>query len=200
MLRPRETQPAQPGPGALGRGLVLATLWSSGPDPAQDALVRVQAARSTDQEQLDLLCAAGEAESANPAFGARVRREFGLDPAELAAGTEPRAAWDELCAFAGDAALLVADLEGFESWRAHLAREEHELGQAIGLCEIAALFLPGRWSARREELVASLLGEEAPAHPRAPAGSRAPAPSCSHASARSRPRCCASRARATAAR
>lgn len=167
MLRPREAPPAQPGPGGSDAGLVLVTLWSSGPDPAQDSLLRVQAARSADQARLDLVCAPAAAELAQPAFAARVQREFGLGLHELGAGLDASDAWRELAEFAGAARVVVADLESFEAWRAHFAGGEHELARAIGLCEIAALFLPGRWSARREELVASLLGASEPAHPRA---------------------------------
>jgi len=147
--------------------LLFCTLWTSGPDPAQDGLVRLCAAREDGSIELDRYCAPFPGEPASWGCAERLRRDFGLEPEELAQAADPARAWDELARFAQGATLLVADLESFESWRAHFSAGDARLADALGLCEIAALFLPGRWSARREELVPLLLSGEPLARPRA---------------------------------
>ncbi len=148
------------------QALVFCTLWTSGPDPAQDGLVRLCAARAGQGEELDLLCAPFAGAPGSWGCEERLRREFGLEPEELAGAADPARAWAELARFAQGATLLVADLEGFESWRTHFGCDAR-LSDALGLCELTALFVPGRWSARREELVPLLLSGEPLARPRA---------------------------------
>ena len=150
-----------------GSGRVHCTLWTSGPDPAQDGLVRLRATREHDSEELDLLCAPFPGEPASWGCAERLRREFGLEAEELAGAADPARAWEELARFAAGATLLVPDLESFETWRAHFGGGDARLSEALGLCELAALFLPGRWSSRREELVPLLLADAPLERPRA---------------------------------
>ena len=146
--------------------LLYCTLWTSGPDPAQDGLVRLCAAREDGSIELDRYCTPFPGTPGSWGCEERLRRDFGLEPAELASAADPARAWAELARFAQGALLLVADLEGFETWRAHFGGDAR-LGDALGLCELASLFLPGRWSARRDELVPLLLSGEPLARPRA---------------------------------
>ncbi|MFN0243668.1 MAG: ATP-dependent DNA helicase [Planctomycetota bacterium] len=99
-------------------GVALCTLSTSGPDPAIDDLVRIDALRSVPN--------GGEWESLSIACGPET--------------TAP--AWVELRAFLGERVLVVERVEVFEAWAAHLDARSPPL--AIGLHECARLCSPGR--------------------------------------------------------
>ena len=167
MIRPHEHASDSARGGRPPLRLVYCTFWTSGPDPAQDGLVRLSAANEDGSEEFDLLCAPFSGAPESWGCAERLKREFGLDAEELAGASDPARAWDELARFALGATIVVADLESFDTWRAHFSGGDARFADALGLCELAALFTPGRWSSRREELVPLLLAGEKSARPRA---------------------------------
>jgi ATP-dependent DNA helicase DinG len=146
MTRPREA-----------RHRVLVRWHASGPDPAQDCLLRVEAGELPGSEHLSLSVRPPEAEWADARFRERVEHEYGFTQAEFEQAVSPEEAWRALEQFCFGAEVLVADSESFETWRAHFGGPEH--GQVLSLGELAALFLPGRWTARAEELIPNLCAE-----------------------------------------
>src|SRR5258708_8713981 len=116
MIRPREHASDSARGAAPMPRLVYCTLWTSGPDPAQDGLVRLSAASADGAQVLDLLCAPFPGAPGSWGCEERLRREFGLEPEELAGAADPARAWEELARLALGATLVVADLEGFEVW------------------------------------------------------------------------------------
>ncbi len=125
-----------PGTGGDERPLAFATLVATGTDAAVHHLVRLRAT---------LLLSGGEA------------REFdrALDPA--LDGAQARAVWGEFEAFLGDAALVVGDLATYREWQRHLGAAQDRGRALTALGELAALFLPGRLSARGAALLGDLL-------------------------------------------
>jgi ATP-dependent DNA helicase DinG len=151
-------------PPASGRrghleGLCFVTLWTTGPDPALDGVLRVQALRPDPLNHgwsvFDRVCNpfAGAEDEAGSAAGRRAADAHGLSRAHLEAAPPVADVWGDLRAFVGGGPLIVPDAERFESWFAHLSGSHAAVPLCIGLAEITALFLPGRLSLRRAELV-----------------------------------------------
>jgi ATP-dependent DNA helicase DinG len=167
--------PPSQGRGGDFAGLCFATLWTTGPDPALDGVLRVQAERAGGgaggHARFDRFCnpfagsaedrivdGAKAADGALDAAGARLERDFGLTRVHLAASPPIAEVWDDARAFLGAGPVVVPDAEIFESWFAHLSGTRAGTPMCIGLSEIAAAFLPGRLALRRAELITLLAG------------------------------------------
>jgi len=156
VIRPRNDakstlESALPRTPARGLRPAFVVPWASGPDPAIDALVRVQAIRpsidGSGWETFDAICRPAE----NMLVAART---FGLGAADLEHARSVEEVWSELRAFLGPLPLVVPDAEAFESWHEHVTGET--TGACVGLDELCGLFLPGRLAGKREGLVALL--------------------------------------------
>jgi hypothetical protein len=162
-------------PAALGR-VAACVLWTTGPDTTIDGVFRVQALRRGADgawQAFDAFCdpfprrADGDTDADEPVAradadhavqaNARMVREFGVNGQDLAGRPPAEEVWPELARFLGAGPVLVLDAEAFDGWAAHLSRARSGLPHAIGLCEAAALYVPGRLANRREELVADLV-------------------------------------------
>jgi hypothetical protein len=151
----------------------FALLWTSGPDPTLDGVVRVLARRRTVTgawEELDRWCDPRAGTQHELPGQERWPARFGRGAAELAGLPAASALWDELREFLSGGALIVPESASFQAWCAHLAGRQPELPVLVGLAEMAALLHPGRLAQRREELLAQLV------EPTAGAGSEAYAP------------------------
>lgn len=154
--------------------LSFVLIWTSGPDPTLDGVVRLLARRRTAAgtwEEFDRWCdpLAGVEHTAPDHVHLAAR--FGRSPAELAGAADARTVWRELRAFLGDGPLVAQDSASLRTWCAHLAGGDPDLPPTIGLSELAALILPGRLAQRREDALAALV------EPTAGPGSDAYAPS-----------------------
>jgi ATP-dependent DNA helicase DinG len=112
--------------------VAVCSLWTTGPDPSVDRLVRVAAQRT------------------DPADGGPVR----FDRACAAEGPVAPL-WAELELFLGAGPVIVADLAEFEAWRAHAVGRRDELRGAppvLGLAELGGLLLPGAPNLAAEKL------------------------------------------------
>jgi ATP-dependent DNA helicase DinG len=120
ILRP--AKPAEPLPweGLSLGGLAFGSLWTTGPDPTVDGVVRLLALRAAG-ESFDRRC----------------------DPDGQADAASFDAAWPELERFLGAGPVVVPDVAEFEAWRTHATGRRSEGIDAIGLDEIASLLLPG---------------------------------------------------------
>jgi|LakMenEpi03Aug12_release.lakeMendotaPanAssembly.Ray.scaffolds.fasta_scaffold01623_32 ATP-dependent DNA helicase DinG len=139
------------------RHRVLVRWHASGPDPAQDCLLRVEAGELPGEQHMLLTVRPPDSEWSDAHFRERVAREYGCTEAELAEACSPQEAWEQLERFCFGAEVIVADTESFLTWRGHFGGPEH--GRVLSLSELAALFLPGRWAARPEELIPNLCSE-----------------------------------------
>jgi methylated-DNA-[protein]-cysteine S-methyltransferase len=126
-------------------------LWTTGPDPSVDSVVRLLAIKrgSIDGqvERFDRFC---QPDSPDPdrEGAARVggREDFGLDPNEHVASLPLSQLWPELERFLAAGPVLVPDLTEFDAWRAHagVQRDATGLGLLVlGIRNLAALLLPG---------------------------------------------------------
>ncbi len=136
---------------------VFAVLWSTGPDPGLDGLLRLQAIRTGEGgERFDRWCAPSSSEGDDPGRDGRVSADFGAAALEAEPDGEAAEIWREFAEFAGKRLVVVADGESFEAWASFLSGRPLG-GQAVcGLTEAARLLFPGRLAHRREELVAEL--------------------------------------------
>src|SRR5690349_21620352 len=134
-------------------------LWTSGPDPALDGLVRIEALRC-DGERLERLERWSNPflNGPEPAASARMVRELGVQSRDLEQAASGEAAWSELSAFLGSRPLVVLDAEVFGAWAAHFEKRAATRRTVLGLSEFTALWLPGRLASAKEGLVARLLG------------------------------------------
>ncbi len=165
VIRPPDAPETVPTARPRGPRPVFLVPWTTGPDPALDGVLRLQALRpgplEGQWERFDVHCAS-RPEDEGAGASARTAREFGVTRAHLAGAPAPERAWGALLEFAGPGPLVVPDTAVFAAWHAHLARGKPPA--CAGLSEVAALCLPGRLSLRRESLVPLL----APgAHPQA---------------------------------
>jgi ATP-dependent DNA helicase DinG len=126
-------------------------LWTTGPDPSVDGVVRLLAIKSGpidgQVERFDRFC---HPDSPDPDESGAARvggsEGFGLEPDELAASLPLSEVWPELERFLGAGPVLVPDLTEFEAWRAHagVRRDAAGLGLLVlGIRDLAALLLPG---------------------------------------------------------
>lgn len=139
--------------------MALVTLWTSGPDPARDALFRIQALAGEPGgtwRAFDLFVddprRHGLDEEAGPRASVtrRMQRELGLAASDLEDGTAPDDAWAALFDFLQDAPMLVASRPAFEAWARHLdtgddafAKRWRHAGRVLALEEFHDLFRPG---------------------------------------------------------
>jgi ATP-dependent DNA helicase DinG len=149
-------------------GLCFVTLWTTGPDPAFDGILRVQALRGRSDpsagdenalERFDRTCnpfAETDAESISPAVW-RAAEALGLSRERIEASAAVADVWDELRSFVGAGPIVAPDAESFATWFRHLSGTRTAMPPCIGLSEMAGLFVPGRLALRRAELV-TLLG------------------------------------------
>lgn len=139
---------------------VFVVLWTTGPDPGLDSLVRIQAIAAgegeADQERFDRWCRLPSTGEGDFRRDGRIASDYGAAALERAADGEPAELWRELAEFAGDRLLVVADAALFEAWASFLAGRPIDRSAVCGLTEAARLLLPGRLALRREELVADL--------------------------------------------
>jgi len=115
----------------------LCSLWTTGPDPTVDGLVRILATRPGGTESFDRLC--------RPESSAAADR-FGIAEPDLAASPTLAELWPELENFLGSGPVFVPDLAEFETWRAHAVGRRDPFARsavAIGLGELRSLLLPG---------------------------------------------------------
>ncbi len=142
--------------------LAFAQLWTSGPDPSVDGLIRIEALRWT---------ASGEIESferwcnpfpgqAEPAASARMLREFGVESADLEGAKSGDAAWKEFAAFIGASSLVVLEGETFGAWSAHFDKRTQRARCVLGLAEFRAQWLPGKVGNSSKPWIHALLGSE----------------------------------------
>jgi len=105
--------------------LVFLSLWTTGPDPTVDSVVRLLALRlagaTSGPERFDQVCKAESLEET----------------------------WIPFERFLGNAPLLVPDLAEYTAWRTHATGRNHDRGEVIGLDELASLLLPGSNFVRR---------------------------------------------------
>ncbi|MFN0007594.1 MAG: helicase C-terminal domain-containing protein [Planctomycetota bacterium] len=119
---PREETPWSDLP--LG-DLVFLSLWTTGPDPTVDSVVRLLAFR--------LASAPGASDRFDQACGAENLEEV----------------WIQFERFLGRGPLLVPDLAEFMAWRTHATGRNLDREDVIGLDELANLLLPGSNFLRR---------------------------------------------------
>lgn len=147
-------------------GLVLCCLWTTGPDPALDGVLRMSAMRrGADREtweRFDRLCNPFEGRDPDPSsiVEERLARVFGVTREQLASVETCADVWDEFREFVGAGPIVVPDIESFGNWYAHLSGSRGSIPLGVGLAEMAALFLPGRLASKRAELVPLLLGTD----------------------------------------
>src|SRR5690349_2687817 len=144
-------------------GLCFVTLWTTGPDPTFDGVLRFQAIRGSRDasagERFDRTCnpfTSSEPENVSPAVW-RAAEAIGLSRQRIEASPDVADVWAELRAFVGAGPIVVPDAESFAAWSAHLSGTRDAIPACIGLSEMAGLFVPGRLALRRAELV-TLLG------------------------------------------
>ncbi len=125
--------------------------WVTGPDPELDGLFRLLALRPGPQGWLTFECWSRPFEGEKAS--ARMTREFGVTAADLTQAVDPLQAWSELDIFLGDAPVITPDGEGFEAWAGALSGRPR---LALGIDELAALWLPGRLARRGAGLVRAL--------------------------------------------
>ncbi|HUR28173.1 MAG TPA: helicase C-terminal domain-containing protein, partial [Planctomycetota bacterium] len=138
--------------------LAFVQLWTSGPDPSVDGLVRIEALRC-DGETLERFERWSNPfpGGAEPAASARMVRELGVQSRDLEQGVSGEVAWAELAAFVGRSSLVVLDAEVFAAWSAHFEKRASERC-VLGLAEFSAQWLPGRLASSKEGLIPRLLG------------------------------------------
>ena len=126
--------------------LVSFSIWTTGPAPTVDGVVRLLAERRAEAtehaEIFDRLCAG----STDPK---RIEEEFGLSPERFAGAEDLDVVWSAFEGFLGRDLLLVPDLAEFSAWWTHATGRDLERVDAIGLDELANLLLPGSDRARR---------------------------------------------------
>jgi len=139
---------------------VFVVLWTTGPDPGLDSLLRIQAIvageREAEWQRFDRWCRLPSTGEEGLRRDERIASEFGRAALEATADGEPAELWRELALFTGDRLLVVADAALFEAWASFLAARPIDGHAICGLTEAARLLLPGRLALRREELVADL--------------------------------------------
>ncbi len=150
----------QPTPPPLER-TAFVVLWATGSDTALDGVFKVEALKRHAPDEpwqtFEALCKP-EADS-DPVASARMAAEYGVDARELGAAEPVQGVFERLAGFLEGCTVLTADAEGFEAWWSHHLAPATPPA-SLGLCDLAALFLPGRLALRREELVADLAGGE----------------------------------------
>lgn len=137
--------------------LGFALLWTSGPDPVTDQVVRVCARRRTPAgawETFDRWCAWPKA---TPAQIARATERFGAEARAVLDAAPAAQVWAELRRFIGSGPLVVPDAASFHTWRAHFESAPTPAPLALGLTDLAALLFPGRLAQRREALLGALV-------------------------------------------
>ncbi|MCA8980603.1 MAG: DEAD/DEAH box helicase [Planctomycetes bacterium] len=135
------------------------TFWATGPDTAVDGVFRVSALRPAADgngwESFDRFARPFE-DSEDATATKRMLREYGVGSAELEGADDARTAWSALREFLGERPLVVPDAEAFDAWNGRYARGSAALAERIGLCDLAALLLPGRLASLREGLIDAL--------------------------------------------
>ncbi|MFT5288637.1 MAG: ATP-dependent DNA helicase DinG [Planctomycetota bacterium] len=148
------------GPANL-HSLAFATMWSTGPDPERDGVVRVAAwKRSADGSswiEMVRLCDPFP-ERKDKAQSRRTVREFKLDAADLSGAPSSNDAYAELADFLEGCTVITLDRRPFLTWARELSGGEEPPFRTLDLSSLAALFLPGRLSAAGDGLVNQLLG------------------------------------------
>ena len=141
--------------------LAFACLWSTGPDPGRDRVVRLAAwRRSADGgawESFSELCRPHSGEDQPPPGAVAA---FGLASADLARAAAAEEAWERMVDFLEGRRVLVQDRAPFGAWARELSGGEEPPFEFLDLCGLAALFLPGRLATLGSGLVPHLLGEE----------------------------------------
>lgn len=166
MRAPTPRERADPGPGeapkvlSSGRAVCVVSLWATGPDPATDSLLNVDALRlgpgadaegePRSQTRRFRRRVNPDPDSKPPTLSARTVREFGVTGADLAGAGDGASAWRELREFADGAVWLVADADSFRAWRLHFESEDARTACVLGLDEFRARWLPGRPLAGRD--------------------------------------------------
>lgn len=151
-------------------GLVFATLWTTGPDPAKDGVFRIaalkQGAEPGSWTTFDRFCDPfthdedGERASAS----ARMVREYGVDRGQIEGAPHASELWAGFREFLENGAVVAPDADVFTAWCEHFAGRRDVAPATIAPCDVAALFLPGRLASKRAELVAMLARADARAH------------------------------------
>ncbi len=137
--------------------LGFAIVWTSGPDPVTDQLVRVLARRrgvDGTWESFDRWCGWPKA---TPAEIARSIERFGEDARAVLDAPPAAELWRELRRFIGAGPLVVPDAASFHTWRAHFESAETPAPLLLGLTDVAALLFPGRLAQRRDALLGALV-------------------------------------------
>ena len=108
--------------GIASGGLVIASIWATGPDTSQDGIFRLEALRIGSEggawELFDVFCRPFSTENEHAA--ASKLREHGLQLADLATAKSTGELWPLFRSFVGSLAVLTADREVFRAWHQHL--------------------------------------------------------------------------------
>lgn len=148
--------------GAEDPGLAFVSLWTSGPDPAVDGLLRIDALRldeAGDFESFERWCHPFPGRD-EPAASARMVREFGVTSADLERAQSGASAWAELTTFLGRRSLVVLDGQMFSAWVAHFEGRAQAARCVQGLVEFRDQWMPGRQEGARDAWLQGWLGSE----------------------------------------
>lgn len=147
--------PADPPPweGLPLQKLVFFSLWTTGPDPTVDGVVRLLALRRPSHpgasDRFDRLCDPFQGTEASWPSSHRIEEEFGLARDRLAGAETFDRVWTQFERYLGHGPLLVPDVAEFAAWWTHATGRDLDRIDAIGLDEIASLLLPGSNFVRR---------------------------------------------------